>query len=91
MPVHAFLVLVRVCEAASACFFHVSLSVLMHQMPSYLQNKDEFQSMLEASKAGPKCKQLALSELPKYVGRYPDFAGDSRRMSGPCPCVNMYA
>jgi len=30
--------------------------------------------MLEASKAGPKCKQLALSELPKYVGRYPALA-----------------
>jgi len=40
-----------------------------------LQHTAQFQSMLDAAKAGPKCKQLALSELPKYVGRYPEFAG----------------
>ena len=38
------------------------------------QNAAEFSAMLAAAKAGPKCKQLALSELPKYVGRYPDMA-----------------
>jgi hypothetical protein len=40
-----------------------------------LQHKGEFQAMLAAAKAGPKCKQLALSELPKYVGRYPELSG----------------
>ena len=40
-----------------------------------LQHKGEFQGMMDAAKAGPKCKQLALSELPKYVGRYPELAG----------------
>jgi len=40
-----------------------------------LQHTAQFQSMLDAAKAGPKCKQLALSELPKYVGRYPELAG----------------
>lgn len=49
---------------------------LMPRDERYLQNASEFQAMLESSKAGPKCKQLALSELPKYVGRYPDLAGD---------------
>jgi len=40
-----------------------------------VQHKADFQSMIECAKAGSKCKQLAISELPKYVSRFPDLIG----------------
>ena len=58
----------------------------LHMHPSRLicrwhssaaQHKAEFQAMLDAAKAGPKCKQLSLSELPKYVSHYPELAGNA--------------
>eukprot|EP00960_Hanusia_phi_P029778 748164-Hanusia_phi.AAC.3 len=37
-------------------------------------NASHFQCMMDNAKVGPKCKQLALNVLPKYVSKFPDMA-----------------
>ncbi|KAJ1475444.1 hypothetical protein T484DRAFT_1828320 [Baffinella frigidus] len=39
---------------------------------TFPEHAADFQALLDNAKVGPKCKTLALQELPKYLVKFPD-------------------
>eukprot|EP00961_Rhodomonas_salina_P149662 2014952-Rhodomonas_salina.1 len=50
------------------------MSVLTQRVVRRVQHAADFKAILDNAKAGPKCKQLSLQILPKYMSRFPDLA-----------------